>query len=250
MVRLRKKKEHRSEHEGLDEALQQIETHGDKLANWVGENSKQVLIAIALVLVVAASFSYSKIRGQDKEDAGFAAVGAVGKDFREESRLINDLGDSAQLANPETLTELRDTYSKRYSDAAAEHPGTNAAVVGLFQSGVLIEQGGDYEGAVAKWEEALDAASGNPGLEALVLPRLASGYETLDRWADAAEAYASLASEESIFGQKRAQADAARCYLRADDTESAQALIDELRGDGDLEGLPPLVRAKIEALGS
>ncbi len=250
VVRLKKKKEHNSEHEGLDEALKQIETHGDQLAHWVGENSQQVLIAIGLVLLVAASFSYGKIRHDSKEDAGFAAVGAVDYDFKRESGLISDLGESAQLANPETLKELRETYTQKFTEAADEHSGTAAAAMSLFQAGFLVSQGGDEEGAVQKWEQALDEASGNPGLESLIRTRLASGYETLDRWADAAEAYESLASEDSVYGEKRAKADAARCYLKAGDNEAAQPLIEDLRSDENLEDLPPYLKAKIEALQS
>jgi tetratricopeptide (TPR) repeat protein len=250
VVRLKKKKEHHSEHEGLDEALKQIETHGDQLARWVGENSQQVLIAIGLVLLVAASVSYANVRHQKKENAAFAAVGAIDYAFKQESGLINDLGESAQLANPETLKELRDTYSQKFTDAADEHAGTAGAAMSLFQAGVLVSQGGDEEGAVQKWEEALEQASGNRDLEALIRARLASGYESLDRWVDAAEAYESLATEDSIYGEKRALADAARCYFNAGDSESAQKLIEGLRGDEDLEGLPPYLKAKIEALRS
>lgn len=250
MVRLRRKKEHHSEHEGIDEALKQIETQGDQLARWVGENSQQVLIAIGVVLLVAASVSYAKIHHDRSEDAAFSAVGAVDYEFKKESSLINDLGESAQLANPATLLALRDTYSQKFTEVAEEHPGTTAAAMSLFQAGVLVSQGGDEEGAVEKWEEALDAASGNSELEGLIHTRLASGYESLDRWSDAAEAYESLATEGSVYGEKRALADAARCYSKAGDTESAQRLIEDLRGEDSLDGLPPYLKAKIEALRS
>ena len=250
MVRLRKKKEQHSEHEGLDEALQQIETHGDQLAQWVGENSQQVLIAIGLILLVAASISYAKIRHEHRENAAFAAVGAVDYGFKKETNSINDLGESAQLANPETLKELRDTYSQKFTDAADEHSGTTAAALSLLQAGILVSQSGDEEGAVQKWEEALKEASGNSGMEDLIRMRLASSYEGLDRWVDAAKAYESLATKDSIYGQKRAMADAARCYLNAGDNEAATKLIDGLREEGDLEGLPPYLKAKIAALRS
>jgi hypothetical protein len=250
VVRLRKKREHRSEHEGIDEALKQIETQGDQLARWVGENSQQVLIAIGLVLFVAASVSYAKVRNERTEKAAFAAVGAVDYEFKKESSLVSELGESAQLANPETLLALRDTYSQKFTEAAEAHPGTTAAAMSLFQAGVLTSQGGDEVAAVEKWEESLDAASGNSALEGLIRTRLASSYESLDRWSDAAEAYESLATEDSIYGEKRALADAARCYSKAGDTESAKRLIDGLREGGDIDGLPPYLRAKIEALRS
>ena len=67
---------------------------------------------------------------------------------------------------------------------------------------------------------------------------------------DAAKADENVATKDSIYGQKRAMADAARCYLNAGDNEAATKLIDGLRGEGNLEGLPPYLKAKIEALRS
>jgi tetratricopeptide (TPR) repeat protein len=248
VVRLRKKKEKQSEHEGLDEALAQIETHGDKLAEWVGKNSQQVVIALVAVLLVAGGVSLAKVNNRDKQDAAFAAVGAVDSEFKAESNLINELGESAQLANPESLKELRDTYAEKYEAAAAEHPNTTAGAMALFQAGVLKSQSDDEEAAVEKWEAALEEASGNAKLEALFGTRLASSYETLDRWEDAAKLYENLASEDSVYGEKRALADAARCYQHAGDEENANRLIEGLRGEEDLDGLPPHVKAKIQAL--
>ncbi len=246
MVRLKKKKEEKNEHEGLDEALEEIEGWGDKLVEWVSTNPVIVMSVIGGVLLVAGVIGGSIHYGKSKEVRASAALANLERQYEEEAGLGADLTGTSLLVNPDAGRQLRESYAAQFVESAKEHKGTTAAVMALFEAGLLDVENGNLESAVQRWEMALEQSSGNSELQALILARTAVVYEDLGRWKDAGKAYEEVAAKSGTHDPNRLQADAARCYAEAGDDEAAGSLVQEIEGRGGFEELPPHLKVVLE----
>jgi len=248
VVRLKKKaKAERSEHEGLDEALHEIETWGDALIHWVSGHAREVILGISVILLAAGALGVIGGLKVAKQQQAFAALGQVESAYGAELRAHSQDSVRASTADAPSLVELRRTYVEQFKMVAKEHPGMSAAVVAMFQAGLLQEEDKDFVNSVATWEALLGELPKKSPFRPFVQLRLATAYEQLERWEDAARTYEVVSAVPDNPNRDRIGADAIRCFLKAGLGSDAQRLYETLGGEPALAKLPTYLRTEIES---
>jgi tetratricopeptide (TPR) repeat protein len=237
-----------SEHPDRSEPLAEILSRGEKAMDWVGENAVPVLSAVAVVLLLAAGYGfYDSSRTTAESDAANALAQA------REKYLIG-MGASPgalevpELANPAAGDAVRAESQERFRAVAEEHAGTAAAALARLEEGNLAATRGDDDEALAIWRAAVaDRPNNDPFVGALQM-RIGQALEAGGDWAGAAGAFAAAGEIAAYPFRYWALAEAARCFLKADQPDAALDLYSRIQAESPDLPLPDHLRSSLKEL--
>jgi len=245
MIVSKKKQKHP---ESAATTLDEIQSMGDRLAEWIGENRVLVMSVAVAILVVAAGwgiFTSSQNRAGEAASADLARV---------QGEYMSAMGSSpgdievVEHANPETARSTRTEFEGRFREVAEEHEGNASGTLAWLQVGVLQLELGDRVAAIETWSAAADGLGRDNLLRAMLLERIAAAQEDEGRFEDAARSYEAASEVPSYPLGHAALAEAARCYAEAGDTARAVALFDRLEGIEPRPQIPDSTRARLREL--
>lgn len=239
----------RKKHENpAAEALDELESLGDRLAQWVSENPALILGSVLGVLVIAGGYGFyasSRDRGLDRASAELARVES---DYRDAMGASPDNYEIPEPANAAAARATREQFLPQFEEVAASHAGTAVGALAALEAGNLRYALGDPDAALASWRGAADVTPAGEIARAVLLRRIADAEEAAGRWPEAAEAHGEAASVEAYPLRYAALADAARCYAEAGDEERALAAFDRLETEAPEARVPPHIRARLSEL--
>jgi tetratricopeptide (TPR) repeat protein len=243
-----KKGKARREPESLAHTLDEIESTGDRLGEWISNNPRPILaVGLAIVLLAAAYAMVTTTQETAREKAS-AALGRVQSDYRTAMGASPDDTEISEPANPETARRVREEFIERFSEVLEQYPGTVAAALAALDLGTLQEKLGRSDDAVATWLGAVERIGPDAPVGALVELRVAAAYEAEGRWLEAGEAFERAASIEDFPMRLRARAEAARCFAEAGEVDRALAAFARVEADDPNTFLPAHLSARIREL--
>lgn len=233
-----KKAKQRREPESIAHTLDEIESTGDRISQWISDNPAWILgVGLAIVLVAGGYALISASRESALEDAS-AALGSVQADFQRAMGASPDDIEVPEPANPETARRVREEYIERFQQVALDYPKTGAAALAGLQIGALEQALGRSDEALATWRATAEKVGSDDPIRALIELRVAAVYEADGRWVEAGEAFERAASVERFPLRHTARAEAARCYAEAGEVERALAAFAQVEAD-DPDGFRP-----------
>jgi tetratricopeptide (TPR) repeat protein len=235
----------RSDSRQATETLQEIESVFDRLARWAAENPRQVLQALAAILLVTASLSVWDWNRGRRETSASAAVARVQTAYFSAMGASPGSFEVVEPANPETGLRVRREFVARFVEVADEHAGTASAVVARMEAAALQDQAGDHEAALESWQRAADEAKSGSALEGLALVRLARALESRSRWAEAGAAHERAGGIQAMPTRFQALGDAARCFAEAGEVERALAIFQRVEAEAPNAAIPEYTRARL-----
>jgi len=247
-VAVPKKAKKHSKPESAAATLDELESLGDKLANWLNDNQVVVLSVGAAILVIGGVFGFVRSSLEDARVDASAALAAVDRDFR--GAMGAQPGDLMiqEPANPETALAVRAEYVERFRAVGEEHSGSAAGALALLSAGALEQELGETDAALETWKAAAEDLAPADTLQALVSLRIAAAYEDKGLWVEAADAFSTAAAVESFPLRYGALADAARCFAEAGDDDRALDAYRRVKAEAPDFFLPEHVEAQLREL--
>lgn len=192
---------------------------GSKVAAYVAENAAMVIGGTLLALVaIAAGFGW--LHQQQVRE-----VEASGKLFAGEKLLTSD--DPMKMfgmAMPsQASAEDKKKAIEAFDKVATDYPGSAAARRGRLRSGDVHLDLGEYDAAIASYEQALNGAG--PEETFYAKNGIAHAHEAKQSWDDASATYRKLADDESLTMRDVATLDLARVLIRAGKGEEAREIL-------------------------
>lgn len=239
------KKRNPAEH---SDTIDEIESWGERAAEWIGNNAATVLGTVAVLLVIAGGYGYTRSsRASAASDAANALAETRAAFLLAMGAAPGDLF-APELANPAAGAQIRSDYVARFRAVALDHPGTVGGALARLEEGNLLAEGGDRAGALASWRSALTELSGEPPVAGLLHQRIAQALEADGDWAGAAQAYRAAAGVDDFTLGTVSALDAARCYLAAGKTDEALVLYAQVEADAPDLQPPDYLRIRFREL--
>ena len=230
------------------EALEELESAADRLAEWIRENLWVVFGSIAALLAIAAIGSWIATANRRAEEDASAGLAKVRDDYLSAMGVGPGALEVPELANPEAAAQIQAEYQERFGEVADDHPGLIAGTVARLESVRLASDAGRSAEALALAEQALEEAPSDPAVRGMVLQRLAQRLESEGRWSDAAAQHEAASKVSGYPLGAWALVDAARCYAQAGDIDRAVALYERLDVDHPDLRLPDHLRVQSREL--
>ena len=240
----------RSKRDTADAVIEEFESFAERGAEWIGKHAILVGSLIALSLGLAAAYAGYQSWHGNREAGASAALDRVQSEYLEAMGAGPGALEVPELANPDAAKRIKQEFSGRFAAVASEHRGTVPGTLAALAQGNLVEEQTSHENreagspAIAIWTEALDTAPRNGRLQAILWERIAQSQEESGRWLEAAEAHEQAGRIASFPLRYRALADAARCYIEADQIEAARALSDRVADEAPSLRLPEHIRSQ------
>ncbi len=247
MAVAKKKKQHHKP-ESAAATLEEIESIGDRIADWVAQNPVPILGTGAAVLALAGGVGLYHTQRESALEAGSVAFAKVRLDYREAMGASPNAFTIPEPANPKLGQEIREEYVGRFDAVAEEYSGTSTATLALLAAGGLQQEIGDYEKAIETWGEALPNISGDDAMRGIVLERIAGAQEQLGDFAGAAQSHAEAAEILSYPLRYTALVNAARCLAEDGDIEAAIAAYDRVERESPGLNIAPHTEARLREL--
>jgi len=181
------------------DTLEELESLGERMAQWVGANPILVLGIAALVLALAAGVGGYRAYAHSRVDRASAALAALHTDY------VTAMGGKAtdtevpEPANPETAKTLRTEFAGRYEQLGEEWSGTPTGSLALLEAGELREKLGDGAKALELWLSAAQSAAADSPVLGVIQSRIGffeedrSGFVCARTWAEAGKPEQALA---------------------------------------------------------
>lgn len=228
--------------------IEDIETAGDKLADWVSENRWLMAGVLAAVLLSALAWGGYDSYAREREDAASNALDKARSGYFTALGATPGAIEEPVLANPKAAAAIRAEFLESFQAVADEHDGTVAGTLALFEVARLLEKLGRGDESATLWDRATSAAEGNPGLSGLLDQRRAEVFERHGQWQEASLAHERAGAIAGYRLRHWALVDAARCAAAGGEGERALALYERVeREDPDLN-LPPHLGAQYREL--
>jgi len=225
--------------------LEELESLGVRLAQWVGANPALVLGGAVLILTLAAAAGGYRAYVGSRTERASVALSTL------QAELVVAMGGKAtdadvpEPANPETARNVRTQFADRYLALAKDWKGTPTGALALLEAGELFEQLGNTDRALEAWSEALGAApAGSPTL-GILHTRIGHVQEDKGDFEAAAKSYEAAAAIPGYPLIGGALADAARCWAEAGKDEAALAISKRLKTELPDYQLPPYVASRL-----
>jgi len=228
----------RKKQESAAHTLEEIESFGDKLAGWAGDNPALILGAAALILVLAGGYGLISANQNSHLDASAAALAKVQSGFRTAMGADFSALSVAEPANPETARAVRREYIDRYREVAQEHDGTTAAALALLEVGALQNTLGNLDAAKTTWREARSKLPPEHLVGGLLLGRIAAAEEKSGNFLAAAEAYQAAAEIPGNPLRYVNLVEAARCFAAAGESSRALQAFDQVEAEAPDHPIP------------
>jgi len=235
-------------HPQATDTLDEFESRGERIIEWVGSNPRVVLGTVAVLLVTFAAYGLTQRTEDRRETAGSAALAEARGDYLSAMGASPGALEAPELANPAAGEQIRQEYAERFAAVATEHPGTVAAAVARLEQGNLLAEGGDVAGALTIWREAAEALPASAPVAGLLHQRIGQALEGAEDWEGAGYAYEAAADVADYTFRDWALAEAARCYAQADRPEKALELYQRLQSQAPDLQLPDHLRTQLKEL--
>jgi predicted negative regulator of RcsB-dependent stress response len=230
------------------EALEEIQSGADRLAEWIRDHLWIVVGALIAVLVIAGGFQLALSAGEKREMAASTALAEARSAYLEAMGAPTGSLEVPELANPEAGKRIRAEFAVRFGEVADAHSGTVSGALARLEAGNLLAESGDLSGASEVWRSLLSEAPRHDELRGLILQRLAHAHEDAGQWREAAERHEEASALSGFPLRHWALADAVRCFAAAGDNERATALYERLQTLAPELRLPEHQRAQFETL--
>ena len=230
------------------DTLDELESLGERLMQWIGANPLPVLGAALLILVLAAAVGGYRAYAGSRASRASAALASL------HTELVVAMGGKPtedavpEPANPETARTVRTQFADRYLALAKDWSGTPAQGLALLQAGDLFDQLGNTDRALEVWTEAVGATSSHSPTLGILQSRVATLDEEKGDFEAAARAHGAAAAVPGFPLAATALADAARCWAQAGKDDAALAAYRRLKSDYPDYHVPPYVEAKLSEL--
>jgi tetratricopeptide (TPR) repeat protein len=255
IVAVAKKKKKKAVEESTGARLDEIQSRGDDLSEWISNNPLPILGGVFAILAVTGIYVLAMSGLDGSRNAASAEIAAVKNDFR--VAMGGAYSGSLVIpepANPETARNTREEYIGRFRELAAAHEGTEMGGYALFQIASLQSELDDDEAALATYQQALESYDEDAAMRGIILERVALLHEASGDLAGATASH--LAASEigdyplryfALLNAARTQAEAGqddlavvnfdRVTLESPDLlipEHTQALLSELKAKRSL----------------
>ncbi|MEE8581796.1 MAG: hypothetical protein V3T33_09430 [Myxococcota bacterium] len=230
------------------ERLDELQSLGDRLAEWIGANPVLVLGSALGILILAGGYGLFASTRESAATSASEALSQAHAEFREAMGARSDELGIPEPANPATALRARNDFVERFQEVAQAHTGTAAGALAWLQVGALQEALGDSDAAIATWESALAEVDADSIPSALILVRIAAAHEDAVRWLEAGEAYERAADVESYPLRYTALADAARCFADAGEEEKALAAFERVESEASDYRISDHIRSRLNEL--
>ena len=242
------RKSQKRQAESAAATLDEIESFGERITEWVGKNPLWVLGAALGILVAAAAWGLITSHIEGKRVDASAALAEVQYEFRLAMGGNPSAVDVIEPANPETGRQVRTEFVDRYRQVAQDYDGTAAGTLAWLEVGALQEALEQTDEALQTWQTGAAALAPDNPIRALLLVRIAMTHEAAARWTQAAEAHEKASAIERYPLRYAALADAARCFTEAGETERALAAFERVESEAPEQRVPEHVNARMREL--
>lgn len=230
------------------DTLAQLESLGDRLAQWVSANPLIVLGTAAVILLIAAGIGGVRAWRASSANEASAALATLQREY------VTAMGGEAletevpEPANPETAHQVRTDFVERFASFARAHEGTPAQALAALEASRIYEALGAPEPARAIVQAAADALPADSPLRGVALRRVATLAEGAGDYEAAARAHLAAADTPGYPLRFDALADAARTWAEAGKPDEALALYARLQTEAPEYRMAPHVRARLAEL--
>lgn len=230
------------------DTLEELESIGERLAQWVGANPAIVLGISGAILLSAAGYGGYRAYSHAQTAKASTALATLHSEF------VAAMGGKAtdiavpEPANPETAKTVRTEYADKYLAVAKEWSGTPTAALSLLEAGELFAKLGNPDRALEVSLEALQQAPADSPIRSVIESRVANLQEEKGDFEAAAKSYEAAAAVAGNPLQADALAQAARSWAQAGKTEQALAIYQRLKTETPDLKLAPHVQARLEEL--
>jgi hypothetical protein len=227
------------------DTLEELESIGERLAQWVGANPAIVLGIAGAILLGAASYGGYRAWSHSQANAGSAALATLHSDFvAAMGGKVTD-AEVPEPANPETAKTVRTEYTDKYLALAKEWSGSPTGALALLEAGRLFAQLGNNDRALEVFQQAAaDVPAASP-IRGVVDSRVGHLLETKGDFEAAAKAHEAAAAIPGFPLRVEALADAARCWAEAGKPDQALAIYRRLKSESPDLQLAPHVEARL-----
>ncbi|RIK97473.1 MAG: hypothetical protein DCC71_21670 [Proteobacteria bacterium] len=230
------------------DTLEELESLGERLAQWVGANPAVVLGVAGAILLIAASIGGYRAYSHARVEKASAALAAVRGEFMTAMGGKPTDAEVPEPANAEAARSIRTDFAERYAMLARDWSGTPTAALALLEAGQLYEQLGNRERALELWTEAVaGAATGSP-VVGVIQSRIGHLQEDAGDFAAASRAHEAAAAVPGYPLRIDALADAARTSADAGQTDRALDLYRQIESEAPEAQLAPHVEARLEEI--
>ncbi|MGH0029050.1 MAG: hypothetical protein ACQGVC_04625 [Myxococcota bacterium] len=226
------------------EALDDIQSAADKLAEWIQQNLLLVGGGIVALMAVAGVVSLMATAQERREEAASSALAEVRADYLEAMGAAPGAIEVPELANQAAAERIRSEYRERFAAMAEEHAGTVSGALASLEVAQLAIDAGEPDVAAGIYQQVLDEGAGGDRLRGLVLQRMGQSFEDAERWAEAADRHEQAANLSEYPLRHWALVDAARCRVLAGDRDAAKALYERLESQAPDLRLPDHLRVQ------
>jgi hypothetical protein len=230
------------------QTLDQIESSGDKLVQWVLDNPVTILGTLVGVLLIAGVWGISRDLSVGEVDDSSAALALAQEQFLAAMGSTPTSLEVNEPANPETARQVRSEYVGRFEAVASEHAGSTAAALAQLEAGKLLEALDDVDAAIAHYEAGLDDVDPDNAARGMLYARIGAAHESAGRWLEAAAAYEAAAGVAGYVIAPEALADAARSFIHAGERDRALETQARLEAEAPSYRLSPYLKAQLEEL--
>ncbi len=241
-------KSKKREPESAAATLEEIQSLGEKIAEWVGQNPLPVLGTAVAILLVAAAWGLIASQIEGKRVDASAALAEAQAEYRLAMGADPSAFDMVEPANPETARRVRSEFVERFQQVARDYAGTAGGALGSLEAGALQQELEQTDEAVQTWRLSADELDAADPIRALLLVRIAACQEAELRWIEAAETYQQAAAIARYPLRYGALADAARCFAEAGEWDLALAAFDRIESEAPQQRVPEHVNARMREL--
>jgi len=234
--------------ESAAETLEQIDSLGERIIEWVAKNPLVVLGTALGILIVAAAWGLAGSYVEGRRVEASAALAEVQAEFRLAMGVDPSSFEVIEPANPETGQRIRTEFIDRFRQVAQDHDGTAAGALAQLEAGALQEALGQTDEAIETWRASADELDSDDPIRALLWVRVAMTHEAASHWSEAAEAHEKASTVEGYPLRYAALADAARCFAEAGENERALAAFDRIESEAPEQRVAEHVAAKMREL--
>jgi tetratricopeptide (TPR) repeat protein len=232
------------------DTLEELESLGERMAQWVGANPVLVLGIAGLILALAASVGGYRAWEHSRSDRASTALAALHAEY------VTAMGgkptdtEVPEPANPETAKAVRTDFAARYEQLAKEWSGTATGSLALLEAGEIREKLGDGAKALELWLSAAQSAAADSPVLGVIQSRIGHFEEDRGDFEAAARAHEAAANVAGYPLHGDALAAAARTWAEAGKPEQALAQYRRLETEAPDFQIPPYIEARMAELES
>lgn len=230
--------------------LEELESLGERIAQWVGANPVLVLGIAGLVLTLAAGVGGYRAYTKARSDRASTALAALHTDFVTAMGGKPTDNEVPEPANPETAKTVRTDFAARYEQLAREWSGTATGSLALLEAGELREKLGDGAKALELWMLAAQGAASDSPVLGVIRSRIGHFEEDRGDFEAAARSHDAAASVVGYPLHNDALEAAARTWAEAGKPEQALAQYHRLKTEAPEFQVAPYVEARMSEIES